>query len=243
MMLEVCVDSVTSAINAEAGGADRLELCGDLITGGVTPSLALFERVRDKVSIPVHVLLRPRFGDFLYNAEELEILIKEAKHFHNAGADALVIGCLTKEGDVDKKAMSKLMEAASGLPVTFHRAFDHSADPMQALEDIIELGCSRILTSGCMPTAKEGAILLAKLVESAGNRIIIMPGCGVNEGNIAEIARLSGAREFHFSAREPVESGMIFRNPKVAMGSEDDPYGTVQTTARRVAATIEPLRS
>jgi copper homeostasis protein len=139
--------------------------------------------------------------------------------------------------------MSKLMEAASGLPVTFHRAFDHSADPMQALEDIIELGCARVLTSGCMPTAREGAILLAKLVESAGNRIIIMPGCGVNEGNIAEIARLSGAREFHFSAREPVESGMIFRNPAVAMGSEEDPYGTVRTTATRVAATINSLKS
>ena len=135
------------------------------------------------------------------------------------------------------------MEAAGDTPVTFHRAFDHSADPFKALEDIIGLGCARILTSGCQPTALEGAPLLAQLVEKAGDRLIIMPGCGVKENNIAEIARLSGAREFHFSARESVESGMIFRNPEVAMGSEDDPYGTVQTTARRVAATIAPLRS
>ncbi len=159
------------------------------------------------------------------------------------GADGLVFGCLTPEGQVDMDAMKLLMDAAGDTPVTFHRAFDHSADPMKALEDIISLGCARILTSGCRPTALEGAQLLAELVEKADGRIIIMPGCGVKENNIAEIARLSGAREFHFSARESVESGMIFRNPEVAMGSEDDPYGTVQTTARRVAATIKPLRS
>lgn len=159
------------------------------------------------------------------------------------GADGLVFGCLTPEGKVDMEAMKPLMEAAGETPVTFHRAFDHSADPLQALEDIISLGCSRILTSGCRPTALEGADLLTELVQKAGDRIIIMPGCGVKESNIAEIARLSGAQEFHFSARESVESGMIFRNPEVAMGSEEDPYGTVQTTARRVAATIKPLRS
>ena len=146
------------------------------------------------------------------------------------------------DGSVDMEAMNTLMEAAGDTPVTFHRAFDHTSDPMQALEDIIKLGCARILTSGCMPTALEGAPLLARLVEKADERIIIMPGCGVKESNIAEIARLSGAREFHFSARESVESGMTFRNPEVAMGSEDDPYGYVLTTARRVAATIEPLK-
>ena len=159
------------------------------------------------------------------------------------GVDGLVFGCLNPDGSVDMENMALLMEAAGDTPVTFHRAFDHTSDPFKALEDIISLGCRRILTSGCRPTAMEGAEILAQLVEKAGDRIIIMPGCGVNESNIAEIARLSGAREFHFSARESVESSMVFRNPKVAMGSEEDPYGTVQTTARRVAATIEPLKS
>ena len=240
---EICANSVASCIAAQEGGADRVELCSGIPEGGTTPSFGMIRKARASIDIGLNVIIRPRGGDFLYSEDELEEMTHDIMIAKELGADGLVFGCLTKEGDVDKKAMSKLMEAASGLPVTFHRAFDHSADPMQALEDIIELGCARVLTSGCMPTAKEGTVLLAKLVESAGNRIIIMPGCGVNEGNIAEIARLSGAREFHFSAREPVESGMIFRNPAVAMGSEEDPYGTVRTTATRVAATINSLKS
>ena len=240
---EICANSVSSCKAAQDGGADRVELCSGIPEGGTTPSFGMIRKARASIDIGLNVIIRPRGGDFLYSEDELEEMTHDIMIAKELGADGLVFGCLTKEGNVDKKAMSKLMEAASGLPVTFHRAFDHCADPMQALEDIIELGCARVLTSGCMPTAKEGAILLAKLVESAGNRIIIMPGCGVNEGNIAEIARLSGAREFHFSAREPVESGMIFRNPSVAMGSEEDPYGTVRTTAARVAATINSLKS
>ena len=202
----------------------------------------MIHKARASIDIGLNVIIRPRGGDFLYCEDELEEMIHDIGIAEELGADGLVFGCLTKEGNIDKKAMSILMEAAGNLPVTFHRAFDHSADPLKALEDIIELGCARILTSGCRPTALEGADLLAQLVEKAGDRIIIMPGCGVNEDNIAEIARLSGAREFHFSAREPVESGMLFRNPDVAMGNEEDPYGTVRTTAARVAATIKPLR-
>lgn len=203
----------------------------------------MIRKARASIGIGLNVIIRPRGGDFLYTPDELEEMVHDIRIAKELGADGLVFGCLTKEGNVDKEAMSILMEAAEGLPVTFHRAFDHSAYPMQALEDIIDLGCARILTSGCRPTAMQGADLLGELVKAAGERIMIMPGCGVNEGNIAEIARLSGAREFHFSAREPVESGMIFRNPDVAMGNEEDPYGTVRTTATRVAATIKPLRS
>ena len=240
---EICANSVASCIAAQEGGADRVELCSGIPEGGTTPSFGMIRKARASIDIALNVIIRPRGGDFLYSEDELEEMIHDIRIAEELGADGLVFGCLTKEGNIDKRAMSILMEAAGSLPVTFHRAFDHSADPLKALEDIIELGCARILTSGCRPTALEGAPLLAQLVEKAGDRIIIMPGCGVKESNIAEIARLSGAREFHFSAREPVESGMIFRNPEVAMGSEDDPYGTVQTTARRVAATIEPLRS
>ena len=240
---EICANSVASCIAAQEGGANRVELCAGIPEGGTTPSYGMIRSARECISIALNVIIRPRGGDFLYSEEEINEMLYDIKVAKELGADGLVFGCLLPDGSVDKVNMARLMEAAGDTPVTFHRGFDHSSDPMQALEDIIELGCARILTSGCRPTALEGAGLLAKLVEKAGDRLIIMPGCGVKESNIAEIARLSGAREFHFSAREPVLSGMVFRNPEVAMGSEDDPYGTVQTTARRVAATIEPLKS
>lgn len=240
---EICANSVASCKAAQEGGADRVELCSGIPEGGTTPSFGMIRKARESISIGLNVIIRPRGGDFLYSKDELEEMIYDIRTAKDLGADGLVFGCLTKDGYVDKAAMSRLMKAAEGLPVTFHRAFDHSSDPIQALEDIIDLGCVRILTSGCRPTAMEGVGLLAELVKAAGDRIIIMPGCGVNEGNIADIARLSGAREFHFSAREPVESGMIFRNPDVAMGSETDPYGTVRTTAARVASTIRLLKS
>ena len=240
---EICANSVASCIAAQEGGADRVELCAGIPEGGITPSFGMIRNARESIDIALNVIIRPRGGDFLYSESELQEMVYDIQAAKELGADGLVFGCLRPDGSVDMEAMSVLMEAAGETPVTFHRAFDHTSDPFRALEDIISLGCTRILTSGCRPTALEGADLLAQLVEKAADRIIIMPGCGVREGNIAEIARLSGAREFHFSARESVESGMFFRNPEVAMGSEDDPYGYDVTTARRVAATIEPLKS
>lgn len=235
---EICANSVASCLAAQEGGAHRVELCAGIPEGGTTPSYGMIRSARESISIGLNVIIRPRGGDFLYSKEEIREMVYDIRTARELGADGLVFGCLTPKGAVDMETMKTLMDAAGDTPVTFHRAFDHSAAPFKALEDIVSLGCARILTSGCKPTAQEGASLLAELVEKAGDRIIIMPGCGVKESNIAEIARLTGAREFHFSAREPVESGMIFRNPEVAMGSEDDPYGTVRTTARRVAATI-----
>ena len=240
---EICANSVASCKAAQEGGADRVELCAGIPEGGTTPSYGMIATARKNISIGLNVIIRPRGGDFLYSEDEIQEMIEDIRTAKSLGADGLVFGCLNADGSVDMEVMKRLMDAAGDTPVTFHRAFDHCSDPYKALEDIISCGCCRILTSGCRPTALEGAELLAELVKKAGDRIIIMPGCGIKEGNIAEIARLSGAREFHFSARESVESGMIFRNPQVAMGSEDDPYGTVQTTARRVAATIEPLKS
>ena len=240
---EICANSVASCIAAQDGGADRVELCAGIPEGGTTPSVGMIRCARESIGIGLNVIIRPRGGDFLYSESEIREMVYDIEAAKELGVDGLVFGCLCPDGSVDMENMRLLMEAAGDTPVTFHRAFDHTSDPLKALEDIIELGCARILTSGCRPTAAEGAPLLAQLVEKAGDRIIIMPGCGVNEGNIAETARLSGAREFHFSAREPVESGMTFRNQDVVMGSEEDPYGTMQTTARRVAATIAPLRS
>ena len=219
-----------------------MELCAGIPEGGTTPSYGMIRNARESISIALNVIIRPRGGDFLYSASEIKEMVYDIQTAKKLGADGLVFGCLNPDGSVDMKSMKTLLDAAGDTPVTFHRAFDHTCDPFKALEDIISLGCVRILTSGCKPTALEGADLLAQLVEKAGDRIIIMPGCGVREGNIAEIARLSGAREFHFSARESVESGMIFRNPEVTMGTEDDPYDYVATTERRVAATIEPLK-
>ena len=238
---EICANSVASCIAAQEGGADRVELCAGIPEGGTTPSAGMIRNARESISIGLNVIIRPRGGDFLYSESEIREMLYDIRTARELGADGLVFGCLRPDGSVDMENMRTLMEAAGDTPVTFHRAFDHSCDPFQALEDIISLGCVRILTSGCRPTAIEGAETLAELVRRAGSRIIIMPGCGIRENNIAETARLSGAREFHFSAREPVESGMIFRNPEVAMGSEDDPYGTVATTARKVAATISKL--
>jgi copper homeostasis protein len=239
---EICANSVASCIAAQEGGADRVELCAGIPEGGTTPSYGMIRNARESISIALNVIIRPRGGDFLYSESEIKEMIYDIQVAKELGADGLVFGCLSPDGNVDMNAMKTLMDAAGDTPVTFHRAFDHIIDPFKALEDIISLGCVRILTSGCKPTALEGADLLAQLVDKAGERLIIMPGCGVRENNIAEIARLSGAREFHFSARESVESGMIFRNPEVTMGTEDDPYGYVATTARRVAATIEPLK-
>lgn len=238
---EICANSVASCVAAQEGGADRVELCAGIPEGGTTPSYGMIRSARESICIGLNVIIRPRGGDFLYSEEEIREMVYDIRTARELDADGLVFGCLCPDGSVDKKAMKPLMEAAGDTPVTFHRAFDHCNDPFKALEDIISLGCARILTSGCKPTALEGASLLGELVGKAADRIIIMPGCGVKESNIAYIARLTGAHEFHFSAREPAGSGMIFRNPEVAMGSEDDPYCTIRTTARRVAATIASL--
>ena len=241
-IFEVCANSVASCVAAQKGGADRVELCAGIPEGGTTPSYGMIRSARESISIALNVIIRPRGGDFLYNEEEIKEMEYDIIMAKELGADGLVFGCLTPEGDVDKPAMQRLMKAAGSTPVTFHRAFDHVKDPFRALEDIISLGCRRILSSGCRPTAPEGAGLLAELAEAAGDRIIIMPGCGIRENNIAETARLSGAKEFHFSARESVDSGMIFRNDNVLMGSEEDPYITLVTTRRKVEATIAALK-
>lgn len=238
---EICANSVLSCIAAQQGGADRVELCSAIPEGGTTPSYGEMSLARDSISIALNVIIRPRGGDFLYAPEEIEAMVRDIAAARRCGADGLVFGALRPDGSVDKQAMSVLMSAAGDLPVTFHRAFDHARDPFEALEDIISLGCARILTSGQKPTALEGAPLLAELVRKAAGRIIIMPGCGIRENNIAEIASVTGAREFHFSAREQVASGMQFRNTAVCMGAQCDEFVREMTTAARVSRTIGQL--
>lgn len=236
MILEVCVDSVESAVNAELGGADRIELCGDLIVGGITPSLALFERIRKKINLPIHVLLRPRFGDFLYSEEELEVLIRQAKMFAKAGADNLVIGCLTPDGRLDLDAMNRMIDAAKGTPINLHRAFDMCRDLDEALEDAKKLGIVSILTSGGYASALEGAKVLDELKKKSG-RIDIMAGAGMNAKNIEHMLNTTSLTAFHMSGKKILQSKMEYRNPRVNMGLPTlSEYEIIQTDAEEIRA-------
>jgi copper homeostasis protein len=216
---EVCANSVESCVEAQRGGADRVELCAGIPEGGTTPSYGDIVMARKLLTTTkLHVIIRPRGGDFLYSDLEREIMLEDVRMARRLGVDGVVFGVLTSDGDIDMDFMRQLMAESEGMSVTFHRAFDVCRNPFVALEQIIELGCDRILTSGQMPKAEEGVDLLKQLVEKAGDRIIIMPGCGVNAGNIAKIAQITGAKEFHFSARSKHESGMQFRKSRVSMG-------------------------
>lgn len=216
--LEICANSVASCLEAQKGGAYRVELCAAIPEGGTTPSYGDMAMARELLDIKLHVIIRPRGGDFLYSALEHRIMLKDIEIARELGVDGVVIGCLTPEGEVDMQCNRELIDAAGEMSVTFHRAFDMCRDPFESLERIISLGCERILTSGQEPKAEQGISLLRELVEKAGDRVIIMPGSGINLRNIAVVAKETGASEFHLSAREPVESGMIYRNPRVKMG-------------------------
>lgn len=217
--IEICANSVESAVKAQQAGAYRVELCAGIPEGGTTPSFGEIRMARQLLNhTKLHVIIRPRGGDFLYSPIEQEIMLHDIKVARQLGADGVVFGCLTAEGNVDMPLMKKLMNGVGEMSVTFHRAFDMCSNPKEALEQIIELGIDRILTSGQEETAEQGIPLLKELVQLANDRIIIMPGCGVNASNIRKIAEETGTFEFHFSGRSAVESGMIYRNSKVSMG-------------------------
>ena len=237
--LEICANSVMSCVEAQKGGAYRVELCAAIPEGGTTPSYGDIAVARELLHIKLNVIIRPRGGDFLYSGLEHKIMLKDIEMCRKLGVDGIVIGCLTEEGDVDMERCRELVEAAEKMDVTFHRAFDQCRDPFISLEDIISLGC-RILTSGQQPKAEQGVDLLKKLVQQAGERIIIMPGSGINENNIAKIARETGAVEFHLSAREAVESKMKFRNSAVSMGGTNitiNEFEQLITSAQKVKNT------
>ena len=206
--LEIAANSLDSALAAQAGGADRIELCAALEVGGLTPSPALVLQVRERLQIPVYVLIRPRAGDFAYSPSEHATMLGDIAWCRAAGCDGVVTGALTPDGDVDTARCGELVAAAQGMGVTFHRAIDVCRDPAQALEAIIALGCERVLSSGGAATAPEGVARLRALVEQAGDRIVLMPGAGIDESNIAQLLRLTGAREFHASAKRVLASAM-----------------------------------
>ncbi len=239
---EVCANSVESCIAAEKGGADRVELCASIPEGGTTPSLGEMVQARRRIGIRLHVIIRPRGGDFIYSPLEVATMADDIRAAIMAGADGLVFGCLDTAGEVDMAAMRRLLAVADGKPITFHRAFDRCCNPQRALEQIAELGIARILTSGQQPTAPEGAELLRRLQMQSAGRVRIMAGCGVNETNISQLAEATGIREFHFSARERVESAARHFNGSVAMGAADaDERSRLVTTSRRVRDTIAAL--
>lgn len=216
--LEICAASVASCIAAQDGGADRIELCDNLLEGGTTPSYATIALAREKVNIALYPIIRPRGGDFLYDDLEFEIMKKDIRLCKQLGCDGVVIGLLTADGKIDLPRTKELVELAWPIGVTFHRAFDMTDDAFQALEDVIETGCERILTSGQRNTAIEGASLIAELVNKAEGRIIIMAGSGVRANNVADLVNTAHAKEYHTTAKAYIDSHMQYRNPNVSMG-------------------------
>ena len=197
ILLECCVGSVESAVNAELGGAGRVELCSALELGGVTPSSAAIQLARERIDIPLFVLVRPRGGDFHYSPVELEVMKTDIAAARNLGADGIVLGISRKDGNVDVERTAELIEAAGGASITFHRAFDSTPDPLAALETLRELGVNRVLTTGGARRAEEGLAGLGKLVEAAAGRIGILPGGGINHENCRQVVEQTGAREIH----------------------------------------------
>ena len=218
-LIEACVDSYASAAAAVIGGADRLELCANLAIGGTTPSPALFKQVQRDCEIKINVLIRPRFGDFLYSEPEMEEMCTEIRAFQALGANGVVIGCLTPEGGLDEEKMRRLMDCAGEMEVTLHRAFDMARDPLETLEAAVSLGCRTILTSGQASCAPAGLELLRTLRARAAGRIDIMAGCGVKKENIRLLHDGAGITTFHTSGRgAPIDSGMVYRKAGVSMG-------------------------
>ena len=221
--MEVCVDSIESAVNAERGGACRVELCSNLVEGGTTPSLGMLRVMKKTVKMPIFVMIRPRGGDFLYSEDEFHVMKEDLQIMKQNGANGIVFGILTPNGEIDVKRSKALIDLARPLPVTFHRAFDMSRDPESSLQALIGLGVERVLTSGCSTSALEGLPLLNKLVEKGRGKIVVVPGGGVTEGNVGRILEGCGAAEFHCSARVSRGSAMEFRNTAVSMGGSFGP--------------------
>lgn len=197
ILVEACVDSVASSIAAERGGARRLELCDALFDGGTTPSAGMIAACKAQVSIPVFVMIRPRGGGFVYSDEERDVMRRDVAVARELGADGIVIGGLLPDFSIDLALVRSLLDEASGLPVTFHRAFDFTPDPAKSLESLAGAGVQRILTSGGAPTAVEGATALRELVTRAGSRVVVMAGGGVREENVRDLVSVSGVREVH----------------------------------------------
>ena len=240
-VLEVCCGSLASALAAQEGGAHRVELCDNLYEGGTTPSHGTLSMAREKLAIDINVLVRPRGSDFVYNEDEMEIIRRDVIICKELGMNGVVIGFLTSGGEVDIKKTTEILKLAHPMSVTFHRAFDMCRDPHKALEELIEVGIDRILTSGQKNMAPEGIDLIVELVKKAGNRIIIMPGAGLDVDNIAEFHAKVDAKEYHSTLWDKIESIMVFRRSDVFMGGSPEipEFNWMQANPEKVRAFIE----
>ena len=244
LVVEICADSVESAITAESSGAGRIELCSALVEGGVTPSAGLIDSVRRNTGIKLHVLIRPRSGDFLYTDNEFSVMRRDIDTAGELGADGIVTGILNSDGSVDMERTALLAEYASPMSLTFHRAFDLCRDPKKGLEDIMASGAARLLTSGQAKTALDGAVLIKNLIKDAAGKIVIMPGGGIDEYNIALLAASTGALEYHLSGRRQRESAMTFRRKGIYMGDPrlQSEYMLKSADAERIRSVIMILK-
>jgi copper homeostasis protein len=240
VIFEICVDSVEGVAAAKAAGAHRVELCADLLEGGITPSRGMIRRARTIAGIRLHVIIRPRGGDFLFGDNEFAVMEGDIDTAKAEGADGVVIGLLTADAKVDVERTRRLIERARPMAVTFHRAFDMTSDPFAALEILIGLGVDRVLTSGQEESVLEGLPLLAELVRRAGDRIVIMPGGGITARNVDRIVAEARPKEIHFAALEPTTSGMRNRREHVFMGGTLRPpeYDRLVTSAASIRAVM-----
>ena len=219
-IIEIATSDFATTRSAVEGGADRIELCANLTEGGTTPSYGHLKKCREAFPVPLFPIIRPRGGDFLYTDEEFEIMVHDVRLCKELNCDGIVIGLLNADGSIDVKRTAKLIDTAYPLGITFHRAFDRCRDPFEAMEQLIEIGCERILTSGQQPEAPEGVELIAQLNKVADDRIIIMPGSGVRKENIKMLAEKTGCVEFHSSLRGKINSKMEFIHPAFADSAE-----------------------
>ena len=239
--LEICVNSIQSALAAQQGGANRIELCDNLAEGGTTPSAGMILQCRRLLSIQVFPIIRPRGGDFLYSDEEFNVMLQDIIFCKKSGCEGVVIGILKADGSIDTERCARLIAQARPMQVTFHRAFDRCNDLAKALEEIIRLGCERILTSGAGISAEDAIPRLKKLVEQANGRISIMAGSGVNEGNISYIALKTGVRQFHSTAKKVFSSAMFFKG-KGELADHDGEFIILQTSAGKVQKMRQALQ-
>ena len=236
--IEVCSTSLDDAREAEAGGAIRIELCSAITCGGVTPSHGLIKSIVDEnLNLDINVLIRAREGGFHYTASEIDTMCQDIEFCREAGADGVVIGALTADGDIDMEACRKMVAAAGDMSITFHRAFDICREPLVALEQIISLGCHRLLTSGQQPSAEQGAEFIAELVKRAAGRIIIMPGAGINPKNIVAIEQKAAATEFHSTAAIDCLDA-AFGNAAVSFAAYPQREGVIRRSAREVVSEL-----
>jgi copper homeostasis protein len=243
IIVEACVNSVTSAIEAEKGGAHRVELCDNLYEGGTTPSAATIKMTSQNIGIALHVLIRPRGGDFLYTDLEFEVMLHDIEYCKQNGVKGVVVGVLKENGTVDVQRTNELVKAAYPISVTFHRAFDMVDEPLKALEDVIATGCHRILTSGLSNKAWDGREMIAELVRHAGDRITIMAGSGINKENAEKLVQLTGVKEIHTSSRSSYPSKMKFQKKNIFMGglSEIPEFENSMTDAQKIKLIVQSV--